>query len=107
MTRRKQVFVTVIQIIQSPRPQLLLVIGTQGLKGTLSTQEDSCVAFVGTGLPKFHFRLAWRDLQQLHASVAAHFITELAERYAAFPTVKQVHDGLTDWVKAESLVFRV
>ena len=63
MTRSKQVFVTVIEIIQNPGPQLLLFIRRQGLKGNLSMRENSCVAFVGAFLPEFHFRLAWRDLQ--------------------------------------------
>jgi len=63
MTRSKQIFVTIIEIIQNPRPQLLLFICGQGLKGNLSMRENSCIAFVGAFLPKFHFRLAWRDLQ--------------------------------------------
>jgi len=63
MTRGEQVFVTVIEIIQNSRPQLLLFICCQGLKGNLSMRENSCVAFVRAFLPEFHFRLAWRDLQ--------------------------------------------
>jgi len=40
MTGSKQVFVTVIEIIQNPRPQLLLFIGCQGLKGNLSIAQS-------------------------------------------------------------------